>query len=272
MGQRDIDPIVQANHVYLDYAQNGIRGDRISAVVEDASFSIQQGEKFVIIGPSGCGKTTLLKAIGGFLLPLQGEILLKGQPVKKPGPDRAFVFQDFEQLFAWRTVLGNIVYALQVTKRVPKHAAIEKARHYLELVQVAAAADKYPHQLSGGMKQRAALARALALEPDILLMDEPFGALDAITRNQLQLELNEIWKRTGVTIVLVTHSIQEAVFLGTHVMVMSSSPALIREIVDTSQAEEFGSKAFDDISKHLRSQLISPETSSEQIELLSAVE
>jgi NitT/TauT family transport system ATP-binding protein len=272
MGQQDIDITVQVNHVYLDYAQGGIRGDRISAIVEDASFSIQRGEKFVIIGPSGCGKTTLLKAIGGYLLPLQGEILLNGQPVKKPGPDRAFVFQDFEQLFAWRTVLGNIVYALQAAKRVPKHEAIEKARYYLELVQVAAAADKYPHQLSGGMKQRAALARALALEPDILLMDEPFGALDAITRNQLQLELNEIWKRTGVTIVLVTHSIQEAVFLGTHVMVMSSSPAQIREIVDTNHAGEFGSKEFDDISKHLRSQLIRDETAPERIAQLSAVE
>ena len=272
MGQQDIEPIVRASHIYLDYAQGSIRGDRISAIVEDASFTIQRGEKFVIIGPSGCGKTTLLKAIGGFLQPLLGELLLKGQPIKKPGPDRAFVFQDFEQLFAWRTVLGNIVYALQAAKRIPKNEAIEKARHYLELVQVAAAADKYPHQLSGGMKQRAALARALALEPDVLLMDEPFGALDAITRNQLQLELNEIWQRTGVTIVLVTHSIQEAVFLGTHVMVMSSSPAQIREIVDTSQAEEFGSQQFDALSKHLRSQLIHHETSPERIAQLRAVE
>jgi NitT/TauT family transport system ATP-binding protein len=272
MGQQDIDRTVLVDHVYLDYAQGGVRGDRVSAVVEDASFSIQRGEKFVIIGPSGCGKTTLLKAIGGLLRPLRGEILLKGQPVKKPGPDRAFVFQDFEQLFAWRTVLGNIVYALQVTKRLPKQQAISKAHYYLELVQVAAAADKYPHQLSGGMKQRVALARALALEPDILLMDEPFGALDAITRSQLQLELNEIWKRTGVTIVLVTHSIQEAVFLGTRVMVMSSSPAQIREIVDTSQAEEFGSREFDEIAKHLHSLLIDNGTVPERIAQLSAVE
>lgn len=272
MIQQNVDPLVQAKHVSLDYARGGVRGDRISAIVEDASFSIQRGEKFVIIGPSGCGKTTLLKAIGGFLLPFQGELLLKGRPIKKPGPDRAFVFQDFEQLFAWRTVLDNIVYALQAAKHTPKRESLEKARYYLKLVQVEAAADKYPHQLSGGMKQRAALARALALEPDILLMDEPFGALDAITRNQLQLELNEIWKRTGVTIVLVTHSIQEAVFLGTHVMVMSSSPALIREIVDTSQTGAFGSKEFDEIATHLRSQLIGRDAVSEQMEQLSAVE
>ncbi|GCE12778.1 ABC transporter ATP-binding protein [Tengunoibacter tsumagoiensis] len=256
MGQQYDGSIVQINGVYLDYAQGGVRGDRISAIVEDASFSIQRGEKFVIIGPSGCGKTTLLKAIGGFLLPLRGEILLNGSAIKKPGPDRAVVFQDFEQLFAWRTVLGNIVYALQVTRKISKRQAIEKARYYLELVQVAAAADKYPHQLSGGMKQRAAIARALALEPDILLMDEPFGALDAITRGELQIELNEIWKRTGVTIVLVTHSIEEAIFLGSRVLVMSSSPALIREIVDTSRIEDFGDEAFSQLSRHLHSLLI----------------
>ncbi|WP_246039260.1 ABC transporter ATP-binding protein [Dictyobacter alpinus] len=269
--QQDIDFIVQAKHLYLDYAQSPTDSEH-AAVVEDANFSIERGEKFVIIGSSGCGKTTLLKAIGGFIAPVQGEILLNDVPVTKPGPDRAFVFQDFEQLFAWRTVLDNIVYALRVTKRISKQEAISKARSYLELVQVAHAANKYPYQLSGGMKQRAALARALALEPELLLMDEPFGALDAITRNQLQLELNEIWKRTGVTIVLVTHSIQEAVFLGTHVMVMSSSPALIRKIVDTRHAHEFGSQEFDDLSIHLRSQLIHQETKSEELAELSAVE
>lgn len=253
MGQADSHSIVQLSHVYLDYVKDREQGANI---VEDMSFSIKRGEKFVIIGPSGCGKTTLIKAIGGFLKPRQGEVLVNDEPVKAPGPDRAFVFQDFEQLFAWRTVLGNIVYALRVTRRLPKQAAIEKARFYLGLVDVAAAADKYPHQLSGGMKQRAALARALALEPDILLMDEPFGALDAITRNQLQLELNEIWKRTGVTIVLVTHSIEEAIFLGHRVMVMSSSPAQIREIVETSKAEKFDSPAFVDLTKHLQSLLI----------------
>jgi NitT/TauT family transport system ATP-binding protein len=270
MGQQDIESIVQLSHVYLDY-HNGGRGQG-ATIVEDVNFSIRRGEKFVIIGPSGCGKTTLIKAIGGFLKPRQGQVLVNGEPVKRPGPDRAFVFQDFEQLFAWRTVLDNIVYALRVTKHLSRRAAIDKARFYLELVDVAAAEDKYPHMLSGGMKQRAALARALALEPDILLMDEPFGALDAITRNQLQLELNDIWKRTGVTIVLVTHSIQEAVFLGHHVMVMSSSPARILEIVNTSTVEDFSSPAFAETSTHLQSLLIRREISLERIAQLSAVE
>jgi NitT/TauT family transport system ATP-binding protein len=269
MGQQFSDPIVQISHVSLDYVHGRAQG---ASIVEDISFSIQRGEKFVIIGPSGCGKTTLLKAIGGFLQPRQGEILVDRKQVKAPGPDRAFVFQDFEQLFAWRTVIDNIVYALQVTKRLSRHEATEKARFYLELVDVVHAADKYPHMLSGGMKQRAALARALALEPDILLMDEPFGALDAITRNQLQLELNDIWKRTGVTIVLVTHSIQEAIFLGHRVLVMSTSPALIREIVDTSEAHDIGSSAFADISKHLQSLLIRHKASPEAVAQLSGVE
>lgn len=269
MGQQDIDPIVEVEHVYLDYLNGRSRG---ATIIEDVSFSIQRGEKFVIIGPSGCGKTTLLKAIAGFMKTRQGQILVKDEPVKGPGPDRAVVFQDFEQLFAWRTVLDNVVYALRVTKHISRRMAIDKARSYLELVDVAAAADKYPHMLSGGMKQRAALARALALEPDILLMDEPFGALDAITRNQLQLELNDIWRRTGVTIILVTHSIQEAVFLGHHVMVMSSSPAQIREIVDTSEATNFSSNTFLDFSVHLRSLLIRDETTKDYVAQLSAVD
>jgi NitT/TauT family transport system ATP-binding protein len=257
MGQPDNYPIVQLNQVHLDYAKDGEQG---TTIVEDISFSIRRGEKFVIIGPSGCGKTTLIKAIGGFLKPGQGEILVNGEPVRRPGPDRAFVFQDFEQLFAWRTILDNVVYALRVTKHISRSLAVEKAHFYLKLVEVDAAADKYPHQLSGGMKQRAALARMLALEPDILLMDEPFGALDAITRNQLQLELNDIWRRTGLTIVLVTHSIEEAVFLGHRVLVMSTSPAQIREIVDTSAAEDFANPAFTDLTNHLHSLLIRHKT------------
>src|ERR1700682_2621745 len=134
MGQQATNPIVQVSHVYLDYV-NG--RDRATTIVEDASFSIRQGEKFVIIGPSGCGKTTLLKAIAGFIKPRQGEILVQDRPVKNPGPDRAFVFQDFEQLFAWRTVLGNIVYAIRVTRHLSEREATDKARFYLELVDIA---------------------------------------------------------------------------------------------------------------------------------------
>jgi NitT/TauT family transport system ATP-binding protein len=246
------EPLVVGSGVEVAY--DGFRA------VESADFVVRRGEKFVLIGPSGCGKTTLLKAIAGFLIPTRGTIALDGKPVAEPGPDRTVVFQDFDQLFAWRTVLDNVVYALGVAKGVRGEAARERAHAMLRLVGIERAADKYPHQLSGGMKQRGAIARALALEPRILLMDEPFGALDAITRSQLQLDLNAIWRQTGVTIVLVTHSIQEAVFLGHHVAVMSNSPARIVETVDTSAADDMDSPEFARLSHHLRALLITPES------------
>jgi NitT/TauT family transport system ATP-binding protein len=241
-------PLVTVRDVQIGYGH--------VCVIERAAFTVGRGEKFVIIGPSGCGKTTLLGAIAGFVRPTAGAILVNGIPVMHPGPDRAVVFQNFEQLFPWRTVAGNIVYALGVAKGIRGAEARERAARMLDLVGIAYAAGRYPHQLSGGMKQRAAIARALALEPQILLMDEPFGALDEITRSRLQIELNEVWRRTGVTIVFVTHSIQEAVFLGHRVLVMSDQGGQIREIVDTSRAEEPGGAAFKDLSDHLRSLLI----------------
>lgn len=243
--------LVVGRDIRMDYAG--------FCAVQSANFSVERGEKYAMIGPSGCGKTTLLKAVAGFLPTTHGSLLLAGVPIREPGPDRAVVFQDFDQLFPWRTVCDNVVYALRVARRMPKTEALQRARAMLTLVGIERASDKYPHQLSGGMKQRAAIARALALEPDILLMDEPFGALDAITRSQLQLDLNEIWRKTRVTIIIVTHSIQEAVFLGHHVMVLSAAPAVIREIVDTSAAEDFASEEFIEVSAHLRSLLITPD-------------
>jgi NitT/TauT family transport system ATP-binding protein len=217
---------------------------------------VRRGETFVIIGPSGCGKTTLLKTIAGFMRPTRGRLLVEGEPAREPGPDRAVVFQDFDQLFAWRTVRDNVVYALRVARNTPLAEARAKADRMLELVDITRAADKYPHELSGGMKQRAAIARALALEPTMLLMDEPFGALDAITRNQLQIELKGIHERTGVTIVLVTHSIQESIYLGDRVMVMSRHPARIREIVDTREHSDVQSPDFAEMTGRLRELLV----------------
>lgn len=245
--------LVSARDVSVAYPD--ARGAWMTAV-EHATFDVARGEKFVIIGPSGCGKTTLLKTIAGFLVPASGVLLVEGKPVARPGPDRAVVFQDFDQLFPWRTVRDNVVYALRVAKGITGKEAIDRADRVLDLVDITRAAHKYPHQLSGGMKQRAAIARAIALEPTILLMDEPFGALDAITRSQLQIELEEIWRRTGVTIILVTHSIQEAVYLGHRVMVMSAFPARIREIVDTSAISDLSSEAYAAMNVHLRSLLV----------------
>jgi NitT/TauT family transport system ATP-binding protein len=256
-------PIVEVKHLDLAHIdQNG----HVSHILQNINFDIYTGEKFLILGPSGCGKTTLLKAIAGFLDPYQGQILIHGERTRGPSPNCMMIFQDFEQLFPWRTVLDNVVYALRVTKKVGRREAVDKARFYLELVQMADAAGKYPYMLSGGMKQRASLARALALEPDILLMDEPFGALDAITRNNLQLELNDIWRNTGVTLIFVTHSIPEALFLGHRVMVMSSSQAAISEIVDTSAIDSFESTLFMDYSSYLRHLLLTPELQTNFVE------
>jgi NitT/TauT family transport system ATP-binding protein len=245
--------LVEARNLQISYTDpDGKPFTAISGI----DFEVKRGEKFILLGPSGCGKTTLLKAIAGFQPITSGTLNLNGQAIEKPGPDRAVVFQEFDQLFPWRTVLGNLTYALKVARGSTGKAATERALDFLRLVGIDGAAKKYPHQLSGGMKMRAAIARALALEPNVLLMDEPFAALDAITRSQLQLELNEIWRRTGVTIVLVTHSIQEAVFLGHRVMVLSTGPAHIREIVDTSAAEDLTSPEFNRLSNHLHNLLI----------------
>ena len=162
-----------------------------TTAVAEATFDVRPREKVIVIGPSGCGKSTLLKAIAGFIAPVGGSIAVAGRTALAPGPDRAVVFQEFDQLFPWRTVLDNVSYPLRVKGRARREAAAT-AREFLALTNLAHAADRYPHQLSGGMKQRVAIARALALGPSVLLMDEPFGALDAITRQRLQAELNRI--------------------------------------------------------------------------------
>ena len=199
--------------------------------VEDASFAVEAREKVIVIGPSGCGKSTLLKAIAGFVSPAGGRIVLDGQSSLRPGPDRSVVFQEFDQLFPWRTILGNVAYPLRVNGWSRRDAAA-RARTFLELTHLGPAADRHPHELSGGMKQRVAIARALALDPRMLLMDEPFGALDAITRQRLQAELNRIVAETGVTLLFVTHSIEEALVLGDRVIVLSEPPSRVLEIVD----------------------------------------
>jgi NitT/TauT family transport system ATP-binding protein len=212
------------------------RGGGIVVAVEGVSFEVARGEKFVVIGPSGCGKTTLLKAIGGFMRPSAGRLTIEGRPIAQPGPDRMLVFQDFDQLFPWHTIRGNVAYALRVTKRMKPEEALARADAVLDLVGIGTAANRYPHQLSGGMKQRAAIARAIALEPTLLLLDEPFGALDAITRTRMQRELLAIHARLGLSVVLITHSIEEAAAIGDRVLVLSRGPGRVRRIVDVKEA------------------------------------
>lgn len=213
-----------------DLNKQFVRGNKAVQALEDVSLTVEDGDFLTILGPSGCGKSTLLHIIGGFEPATSGDVLVHGRPVVKPGRDRGMVFQQ-ATLFPWKTVLGNVVWSYQVA-RVAKAEAQEKSRDLLRLVGLEAFADSYPGELSGGMRQRAALARTLALEPEVLLMDEPFGALDAQTREVMQEELNRIWQTAGITVVFITHDIYEAIFLGDRVAVMSARPGRIAECID----------------------------------------
>ncbi|MDQ2804531.1 MAG: ABC transporter ATP-binding protein [Pseudomonadota bacterium] len=189
---------------------------------------VEQSDRFVILGPSGCGKSTLLKAIGGFMTPAAGTIALRGRPVTRPGPDRMMVFQEFEQLMPWKTVLGNVLFPMRMTGRFRGNDARARAMAILDKVRLTQFAHAYPHMLSGGMKMRVAIARAMAMEPDILLMDEPFAALDALTRRKMQDELLTLWDQLRFTVMFVTHSIEEAVLIGSRILVLSPHPGRVR--------------------------------------------
>jgi NitT/TauT family transport system ATP-binding protein len=195
--------------------------------VERASFDIEQSEFLCIVGPSGCGKSTLLNIIAGFLAPTGGEIRIAGKPVTGYGMDRGVVFQDFAQLFPWRTALGNVAFGLEM-KGVGKDERERIARQQLKLVKLEKFEKSYPHHLSGGMQQRVAIARALAYNPAVLLMDEPFAALDALTRDDMQRLLADVWRETRKTVIYVTHNVAEAVFLADRVVVMTPHPGTVK--------------------------------------------
>ena len=216
--------------------------------LDDVSLEVRPREFVALLGPSGCGKSTLLYLIGGFLPVERGRILVDGSPVVAPGPDRGIVFQHFA-LFPWKTVRANVLYGLE-RAGLPRAERETRAQSFIDLVGLGGFEDAYPSQLSGGMKQRAALARTLAVDPKILLMDEPFGALDAQTRSLMQAELIAIWQRTPKTVIFVTHDVQEAVYLSDRVAVMSARPGRIKAIIDTrfdkSGPHCFKTKAFVD--------------------------
>jgi NitT/TauT family transport system ATP-binding protein len=216
--------IDRVSHVYRPPRGRPVTAlDNVSLVVNDREF-------VALLGPSGCGKSTLLYLLGGFLPVEQGAIRVEDKPIAGPGPDRGIVFQHFA-LFPWKTVIQNVLYGLE-KQRLPRDERIGRAREFIELVGLAGFEDSYPSQLSGGMKQRAAIARTLAIDPRILLMDEPFGALDAQTRSLMQAELLRIWQRSRKTVIFVTHDVQEAVFLAERIAVMSARPGRIKEIVE----------------------------------------
>jgi NitT/TauT family transport system ATP-binding protein len=200
------------------------------AGIAGASFDIDQSEFLCIVGPSGCGKSTLLNLIAGFLTPSGGEIRIGGKPVTGHGLDRGVVFQDFAQLFPWRTALGNVTFGLEM-KGVAKAEREEIARNQLRLVKLEKFTESYPHHLSGGMQQRVAIARALAYNPSVLLMDEPFAALDALTRDEMQRLLADVWRETRKTVIYVTHNVAEAVYLADRVIVMTPHPGTVQACV-----------------------------------------
>ncbi len=195
--------------------------------VTDVSFDIEASEFLCIVGPSGCGKSTLLNIIAGFLPPTAGEIRIGGKAVSGHGLDRGVVFQDFAQLFPWRTALGNVAFGLEM-KGMGKAERENVARAQLALVKLEKFVDSYPHHLSGGMQQRVAIARALAYNPSVLLMDEPFAALDALTRDDMQRLLTDVWRETRKTVIYVTHNVAEAVYLADRVVVMTPHPGMVK--------------------------------------------
>jgi len=224
------EPLLRAEHVTLAYA--GERG--IVRALDDASFEVWRGDRFVLLGPSGCGKSTLLKAVGGLIAPLAGSLRLGGELIRAPGPDRIVVFQEFDQLPPWKTVKQNVMFPL-LASGVKRADADTRARHWLGKVGLARFADAYPHTLSGGMKARVAIARALAMQPAMLLMDEPFAALDALTRRSMQEELQTLWDEIGFTMLFVTHSIEEALVVGNRILLLSPHPGRVRAELNSHQ-------------------------------------
>ncbi|MET0519072.1 MAG: ABC transporter ATP-binding protein [Burkholderiaceae bacterium] len=239
-------PLLRVENLSLEY-----RSERsLVRATQGVSFEVHAGDRFVLLGASGCGKSSLLKAVAGFLPPREGAIHLAGQPVHGPGPDRIVVFQEFDQLPPWKTVRQNIEFPLRSATKLGRAEARERALHYLDKVGLSQFADAYPHQLSGGMKQRVAIARALAMQPRILLMDEPFAALDALTRRRMQEELLALWadEKGGArfTLLFVTHSIEEALIVGNRILLLSPHPGRVRAELNAHQfgLDSIGSAEF----------------------------
>lgn len=235
------EPAVDLKDVVIDYPPlHGTKGVR---AINGLTVDIREGERFVILGPSGCGKSTVLHAIGGNLPVASGRLTVSGKSVVRPGLDRIFVFQEFDQLLPWKTVRGNVEFALackarRTGDRSSKNERREKADHYLDAVNLSKQADQFPHTLSGGQKQRAAIARAFSLAPRILLMDEPFASLDAINRDRMQNLLLELWQAERCTVVFVTHDVAEAGKLADRILVLTEGPGRRRALIDRSASKD----------------------------------
>jgi len=243
-------PILTVEDVTLQYQTR----DYIVTATRKVSFSLFQSDRLVLLGPSGCGKSTILKAVAGYLKPFAGRIILHDTEINNAGPDRVMVFQEFDQLFPWKTVKENVIFALTASGKTDRKDAEERALHYLQNVNLEKFFHSYPHTLSGGMKQRVAIARCLAMRPEIILMDEPFAALDALTRQRMQDELLELWNDIKFTMLFVTHSIQEAILLGNRIVMLSPHPGRVTAemSLDSTVLDKNGQERFRDVHERIQ--------------------
>jgi NitT/TauT family transport system ATP-binding protein len=244
-----IEPLLVADNVTLQYKTE----HHLVTATWKVGFDVYEGDRYVLLGPSGCGKSSLLKAIAGFLPPVDGSIRLAGRPIERPGSDRMMVFQEFDQLLPWKTVLGNVMFPLVVNRRMSRATAKDHARALITKVNLGQFENIYPHMLSGGMKQRVAIARALAMEPAVLLMDEPFAALDALTRRKMQEELVALWEDVRFTVIFVTHSIDEALLVGNRILVLSPHPGRVKAELNAGHLSfsDLGTPAFESLHRRI---------------------
>ncbi|NHZ43167.1 ABC transporter ATP-binding protein [Massilia aquatica] len=251
------EALLRAEGVTLEY-RSGAASVRAT---ENVSFEVYRGDRLVLLGPSGCGKSTLLKAIAGFITPRAGSLTLDGQPIVRPGPDRIVVFQEFDQLPPWKTVKGNVMFPL-LAGGMARAEAQARALHWIGKVGLSPFVDAFPHTLSGGMKARVAIARALAMQPAILLMDEPFAALDALTRRSMQEELQTLWEENRFTMLFVTHSIEEALVVGNRIVLLSPHPGRVRAELNSHQFDlgSAGGEAFQAAAQRIHRLLFDDDT------------
>ncbi len=256
-------PLLEVDGVTLQYKTR----EHLVTATYRVDFHVYPADRFVLLGPSGCGKSTLLKGVAGFLRPAEGTIRLNGNPVANPGPDRMMVFQEFDQLLPWKTVWQNVLFPMRTSSRYIQADAEEKARLYLDKVNLTKFADVYPHMLSGGMKQRVAIARAMAMEPDILLMDEPFAALDALTRRKMQEELLRLWEDVRFTVLFVTHSIEEAIIIGNRILVLSPHPGQVRAELNAHEYDHtcLGGEDFMRLQRKIHNMLFAEHVEVEEV-------
>jgi len=253
-------PLLEVAGVSLEYRTD----ERVVRATHRVSFDVWRADRFVLLGASGCGKSTLLKAVAGFVPPAEGEIRIEGRRVERPGPDRIVVFQEFDQLPPWKTVEENVMFPLLASRTLRRREAAERARHVIEKVGLTPFARAYPHTLSGGMKQRVAIARALAMEPRVLLMDEPFAALDALTRRRMQEELLALWDDVRFTLLFVTHSIEEALVVGNRIAILTPHPGRLRAEVNSHEFDlrSQGSPEFQQATRRIHGLLFDSDDAS----------